>query len=87
MIMAICPKFGIRGEGVTVGVTVGASVEVGGSSVEVSVTAGTEGIRVGGADVVQATSKTINNMPNPERFIKYPFIQAAFSGYRLVERA
>jgi len=85
MIIAMCPKFGTRG-GVTVGVTVGTSVAIGGKSVKVAVTAGTEGIRVGGAEVVQATSKTSNNMLNPERVIKYPFVQAAFSIYRLLER-
>jgi hypothetical protein len=69
MIIAICPKFGTRGGGVTVGVTVGTSVAVGGSSVGVAVTAGIEGIRVGGAEVAQATSKASNNMLNPERVI------------------
>ena len=71
----------------TVGVTVGTSVAVGGTGVEVAVAGGTDGSRVGGADVVQATSKASNNMLNPERVIKYPFIQAAFSNYRLLERA
>ena len=83
----MCPKFGTRGVGVTVGVTVGTSVAVGGRSVKVAVTAGTEGSRVGGAEVVQAISKTSNNVLNPERVIKYPLIQAAFSRYRLLERA
>ena len=71
----------------TVGVTVGTFVAVGGGGVEVSVTAGTEGIRVGGADVVQAISKTSNNVLNPERVIKYPFIQTAFSRYGVLDWA
>ena len=74
----MCPKFGTRGRGVAVGVTVGKSVAVGGRGVEVDVGGGTVGIRVGGADVVQAAREKSKSMPNPERVIKHPFIQAAF---------
>ena len=80
--MAMCPKFGTRGRGVTVGVMVGNSVAVGGRGVEVEVAEGTEGISVGGAEVAQATWKTSKIIPKPERVIKLPFIQAALGKLR-----
>jgi len=84
--MAMCLKVGTRGGGVAVGVTVGMSVAVGGSGVDVEVGRGAVGIRVGGADVAHATSKTSNNMPNPERVMQYPFSQDAFGRSRRTER-
>jgi hypothetical protein len=72
MMMAMCPKLGTRGLGVSVGVKLGKAVAVGegGTAVKVAVTEGTGDAMLGGAEVVQANSNTSNNMPKAERVIQ-----------------
>jgi hypothetical protein len=74
MMMAICPKFGTRGRGVAVGVTVGGRVAVGGTTVggsgeEVDISVGTGDATLGGAEVAQAAKNISRYMPKTERRI------------------
>ena len=69
MMMAMCPKFGTRGRGVAVGVTVGGRVAVGGRGVEVDVSVGTGDATLGGAEVAQAARSISRYMPKAERRI------------------
>ena len=72
--MAICPKFGTKGRGVSVGVAVGGSVAVGGIGVGISVDVaegtGEGDATLGGAEVVQAETKTSNKIQMPKGFIQ-----------------
>ena len=70
--MATCPKFGTRGRGVSVGTAVGGRVAVGGTGVKVNVAVaeGTGDAMLGGAEVVQAGSKTKSKIQKPKRFIQ-----------------
>jgi hypothetical protein len=74
MMMVMCPKFGTRGRGVSVGKGVveagGGRVAMGGISVSVDVGGGMGDATLGGADVVQAETKTNNKIQKPKRFIQ-----------------
>ena len=74
MMMAICPKLGTSGLGVSVGKGVaeagGGRVTVGGAGVNVDIAEGMGDATLGGADVVQAEIKTNNKIQKPKRFIQ-----------------
>jgi hypothetical protein len=74
MIIAMRPKFGTKGGGVTVGVMAGEDVGVGGTGVKVAVGEGTgDGVTVGNGVAVQAVNN-INPRPRmPNRFIESSF--------------
>jgi hypothetical protein len=69
MIMAICPKLGTRGRGVSVGTGVGERVAVGGAGKTVNVAGGTADAMLGGADVAQAEINTNRNIQTRNRYI------------------
>ncbi len=72
--MAMCPKLGTRGRGVSVGEGVaeagGGRVAVGGAGVNVDVAEGTGDATLGGAEVMQAVIKMNNKIQKPKRFIQ-----------------
>src|SRR5687768_12313008 len=74
MIMAMCPKLGTRGRGVSVGKGVaeagGGRVAVEGASVNVEATVGTGDATLGGAEVMQAVIKMNNKIQKQKRFIQ-----------------
>jgi hypothetical protein len=75
MMITICSKFGTRGCGVEVGVSVGVGST--GTGVNVAEGLGKAGF-VGGTEIgVQATDKTRRRIQMPERFMKISILSVA----------
>ena len=79
--MAICPKFGTRGRGVSVGTAVGEGVAVGRAGATVNVAGGTAVAMLGGADVAQAEVNTNRKIQTRNRYIR-SFLREKFISSR-----